>query len=419
MRTWLRRILIGLGVVLGLVVAIVVGLVIFVQVAWDRPYNRPVREMTAPNDPETIARGAYIFNYGWQCWDCHSQGVPSPDAPQAGGREFDLRNVGPGFGVFYAPNITPDPETGIGAWTDGEIVRSLREGLNREGRMTFTIMGREFLHGLSDEDALAVVAYLRSLPPVRNEAPPSRLSFMAKALLAFRVIKPLPAITEPVVAPPEGETAAYGEYVARHASSCAECHTPRDVQKGIFFMDQLFAGSTIAFGGEFDHMPAAAYAPNITPHNARGIGTWSEDDFIAAMTHGTRPDGTVILPFMPWPYYSFWKPSDLRAVYRYLRSLPLQEHTVPPPEFYAPFRSEDPLERGEAIFRVYCEICHGVKGAGAPPTTKVLADVAPTLPDAAIEGFVRGGIPDTRMPAFQQTLSAQQITDVIRYIRSW
>ena len=120
MKKWLRRLLIGLGALLGLVVIVLAGAFLYVQLTWDRTYDRGVPQVTAPTDAATVARGEYIFKNTAICWMCHGSGEDIDAAP-AGGREFDLREVGPpgGFGVFYASNLTPDPETGLGAWSDG------------------------------------------------------------------------------------------------------------------------------------------------------------------------------------------------------------------------------------------------------------------------------------------------------------
>ncbi|MFQ5859458.1 MAG: c-type cytochrome [Anaerolineae bacterium] len=415
----MRKVLKWIAVVLGVLVVLAIGLLVYVQLAWARPYDRPVSEMTAPTDQATIARGEYLYKYGWQCWGCHSQGTAGPDAPQAGGQEFDLGDVGPGFGVFYVPNITPDPETGIGAWSDGELVRTMREGVDREGRAVFPIMGREFLKGLSDQDALALVAYLRSIPPVKNQATPSRPSLAAKALLTFKIVKPQPAITQPVTAPPAGPTIEYGAYLATHGSACAECHTPVDLQSLEYFLDQLFSGGAIAMGGELEGLPAAAYPTNITPHRETGIGDWSEEQFITAMRTGARPNGTVMLTVMPYPYYGFWTDDDLKAVYRYLMTMPAIENQVPGPEFMPEITAGDSASKGAALFQVYCAACHGENGAGAEPTSQALAEVAPTLDDMALQGFIDAGIAGTWMPGFGKTLTDEQIADLLAYITTF
>ena len=418
MNKWLRRILMGVGILVGALVVLVIILVVYVQLAWERPVSRPASQMAASADAQTVAWGEYLYKYTLICWMCHgSQGSHSPEEPQAGGSEIDATEIGPGFGFIYVSNITPDPETGIGAWSDGELVRALREGLDREGRLLFPAMEAELWRGLSDEDALALVAYLRSLPPVRNEVPANRFSFVAKALWALRIIKPQPAITAPVVSPPRGATAEYGEYLASHATMCAGCHTPRSPNTGEYDLTQPLAGGIFALG-----LPEEGYSAtgsNLTPDVATGIGDWSEEQFMIAMRTGLRPDGTVMLPFMPWPSYNRWSEDDLRAVWLYLRSLEPIVHEVPASELTGAAAAGRGATRGEGLFDVYCIVCHGEEGSGSPFTTVALKEAASGMDDATLSGFISEGLPGTSMPGFGKTLTDEQITDLVAFIRTW
>jgi mono/diheme cytochrome c family protein len=416
MSRWLRRILKGLGILIGVLIVLVIGLVIYVQLAWDRPVSRPAPQMTAPREAQTVARGEYLYKYSLGCWECHgSQGSHSPEEPQAGGLEFDMTDIGPGFGLVYAANLTPDVETGIGTWSDGELVRSLREGLDREGHLLFPIMEAELWHSLSDEDVLALVAYLRSLPPVRNEVPANRLSFAAKALIAVGVLKPQPPVTAPVVAPPRAATPEYGKYLAWHASTCFGCHTPRDPNTGQFDRTRPFAGGLFAFPEE----GFTTTGSNLTPDVTTGIGDWTEEQFMTAMRTGLRPDGTVMLPFMPWPSYGQWSEDDLRAVWLYLRSLEPVVHEVPASTLTGGAGSGTGFERGEALYDVYCVVCHGEKGAGGSFTTVALKDAAHGMDDAPLASFIVDGLPGTKMPGFGRTLTDEQIGDLVAFIRTW
>jgi len=415
MSKWLRRILKGLGILVGVLIVLFIGLVFYVQLTWDRPVSRAVPQMTAPMDAQTLAQGEYLYKYSMLCWMCHgSQGSHSPEEPQAGGYEFDMTKVGPGFGFVYGSNLTPDPETGIGAWSDGELVRALREGLDREGHLIFPIMEAEWYRGLSDEDALALVAYMRSLPPVRNEVPAHRLSFVAKALIALGIVKPQPPITEPVVAPPRGATAEYGKYLASHASMCAGCHTPRSPNTGEYDMTLPMAGGLFAFPEE----GFSTTGSNLTPDPVTGIGDWTEEEFMTAMRTGVLPDGTVMLPFMPWPLYNRWSEDDLRAVWLYLRSLEPLVHEVPASTLTGAAATGTGAARGEALSGVYCAVCHGEKGAGGPLTTVALKDAAPGMDDATLAKFIAEGVPGTSMPGFGKTLTEEQIADLVAFIRT-
>ncbi len=416
MKKWLRRILKGLGILVGVLVVLVIGLVVYVQLTWDRPVSRAVPQMTAPTDAQTVARGEYLYEYSNLCWMCHgSQGSHSPEEPQAGGLEFDATEIGPGFGFFYGSNLTPDPETGIGTWSDGELVRAIREGLDREGHLIFPVMPYEFAHGLSDEDALALVAYMRSLPPVRNKVPANRTSFAYKALIGLGMVKPQPAITAPVVAPPRGTTAEYGKYLAWHASGCAECHMPRSPNTGASDMTRPFAGGLFPFPEE----GFSTTGSNLTPDMATGIGDWTEEQFMTAMRTGLRPDGTVMLPFMPWPSYARWSEEDLRAAWLYLRSLEPIAHEVPASTLTGAAATGTGAARGEALFGVYCLVCHGEKGTGGPLTAVALKDAAQGMDDATLATFIAEGLPGTSMPGFGKTLTDEQIADLVAFIRSW
>jgi mono/diheme cytochrome c family protein len=418
MNHWSRRILKVLGITVGVLVVLVVILVVFVQIAWDRPVNRIAPQMVAPSDAQSVARGEYLFNYSLNCWECHgSQGSHSPDEPQGGGLEFDLSSTGlpGGFGYVYAANITPDPETGIGTWSDGELVRSLREGLDPDGHLLFPIMEAEWWSGMSDEDTLALVAYLRSLPPVENLVRENRITFAAKALMALGILKAQPAITEPVAAPPRGATAAYGEYLANHAASCAGCHMPRDFSTGKFDLTRPFAGGLAPIPDE----GYSATGSNLTPDPATGIGNWTEEQFMAAMRIGTTPDGTVMLPLMPWPSYFHWEEDDLQAVWLYLRSLEPIDHEIPPPTLTGAAAEETSLGRGEGLFNVYCRVCHGEEGSGSSFTNIALKEAAGVMDEAMLHRFISDGLPGTAMPGFGDTFTAEQIDDLINAIRSW
>lgn len=405
-----------IGLAVGAIILITIVLITYVALAWDRPVMRAVVGVTAPRDEAHVRRGQYLYEHSLLCWDCHgSDGSRSPREPQAGGRLFDMTKVGPGFGYAYGTNLTSDPTTGIGAWSDGEIVRAIREGVGRDGRVIFPVMAYQFYHGLSDDDALALVAYLRSLAPVRNAVPSRRLSFVAKALIAISFIKPESPITEPTRAPAPGPTVAYGEYLTWHASGCAECHSPRDPRTAALDLSRLLAGGLFPFPED----GFVTTGSNLTSDLNTGIGGWSEDQFITAVQTGVRPNGTVLLPFMPWPAYAQWSRNDLHAVWLYMRSLPPITHSVPASKLASTEEGSSDRQRGEGIYGPYCLVCHGTRGNGAPFTTISLHQAAPELDDAALADFIGQGVPGTVMPGFGKTLTPGQIADVVAFIRSW
>ncbi len=416
MNKWLKGILIGLGTLVGILMLLVVGLVTFVLITWNRPVSRSGPELIAPIDTKTLARGDFLYNYSMQCWHCHgSEGSHSSGESQAGGREFDVSEVGPGFGYYYASNLTPDFETGIGNWSDSELVRAIREGLDKDGQLIMPIHPFEFNHGLSDEDALALAAYMRSLSPIYNKVPDSLPSFAAKALMALGIIKPAPPISDLVPSLPRGVNVAYGKYLAWHASGCAECHTPRDPNTVQIDHTRPFAGGLVSFPEE----GFTTTGSNLTPCKTTGIGDWSEQDFLTAMHTGMRPDGTIMLPFHPWPYFDKWSDEDLRAVWLYLSSLEAVTHAVPTTTLTGAAANAMGASRGEALFDIYCVMCHGEDGSGGPLTSIILEDVAHNMEEGSLAKLIADGFSSSSKHSFGKTFNDEQITDLVTFIMSW
>ena len=421
MTTTTRRVLKVVLWIIAILIVLLVALGFYVNAAWDAPIERPVREMQASMDSLTIAHGEFLYKNRAMCWMCHSaDGVNPNDAP-SGGRVEDLSDFGPGFGRWYIPNITPDPETGIGQWTDGELVRLLREGIKKDGRPVF-IMPSERFNGLSDEDVLAIVAYLRSLPPVRNPISAHEPSLFAKALFSFGVMKPQPEVTMPIATPPSGITVEWGKYLTAHASLCMDCHSPVDLGTGQFYKDSVLVGGNFPFGkagpGKPVDDPAFAFGKNLTPDEETGIGTWTEEDFLHSVRTGMRPDSVVVTNHMPYAYMGMWSEEDLRAVFAFLKTLPATRRSVSPTEFGPSITNTTGLERGKALFDTYCYLCHGKEGKGAPPTKLVLADLAQTIDDPTLKQFIVQGQINLRMPSFRKTLTSEQIDDVVAFIRT-
>jgi mono/diheme cytochrome c family protein len=253
-----------------------------------------------------VARGESIVRNVAVCGHCHSGEPKNADGPLSGGREFhDWR-----IGTARASNLTSDPETGLGAWSDAEIVRALRNGQSRNGRLLAPVMPYEWFHGMSDQDAFAVAHYLKSLSPVRNvvQQSPNVIFRMARTTL----LAPKPAVSTSAPAP--GPTPEYGRYLAHHVGLCADCHTPRKGLLAKADQTRLFAGTSNPPKG-FPANPS-----NITADLETGIGRWSESDFVQTMRTGVTPAGIHLHPFMPWHEMGRMSDDDLRALYRYLRT---------------------------------------------------------------------------------------------------
>lgn len=253
-----------------------------------------------------LERGDYLVNGIVACGNCHTP--QGPDGPVEG-MEFagQLVMEWEPF-TAYAPNITPDPETGIGGWSKDDIVRAIREGLRPDGSLIGPPMPFGLYRGISDEDAEAIATYVLSVAPVKNEMPASE----------YRI--PLPERygppVEKVVAPPRDDELAYGAYLAGPLGHCIECHTPF-VEGHPDFENQLGAGG-FAIPGPW----GIAVTANITPHPTDGIDPTVTDEQLAAMIRtGLRPDGAPMMPPMGYHYYASIEDADMKALIRYIRSL--------------------------------------------------------------------------------------------------
>ncbi len=258
-----------------------------------------------------IARGEYLVNGIVACGNCHTP--RNADATAVA----DMRLAGtflieePEFRA-YAPNITQDTETGIGAWSDEEIMRAIREGIRPDGTIIGPPMPIISYRDMSDSDVKAIVAYLRTVAPVRNSVPES----------VYHI--PLPeAWGPPLGTMPDvsrDDAVAYGAYLGNALGHCMECHTP--MVNGAFDFSRTGAGGFV-FNKPFD-LPLAAVAANITPHPEQGIGNWTDDEIKTAITKGISRDGRKLAPVMAFPYYRNVSDEDLDALIAYLRSIPAQ-----------------------------------------------------------------------------------------------
>jgi mono/diheme cytochrome c family protein len=297
-------------------VALVAGLLTMVSCGHTQ-IALPALPATGTGDTVALrARGEYIVRNVAVCGGCHAADPKRDvDGPLSGGMEFSDWRIG----TARASNLTPDPATGLGVWSEPEIVRALRNGQRKDGRLLAPVMPYAWFHEMSDGDALAVARYLQSLPPVRNEVTQSpSVSFKLGKLFFLR---PKPAIA--ATAPAQGETAEYGAYLAQHVGLCADCHTQRGGLQSAPDKSRLLAGMSKP-PKDFPANPS-----NLTPDTTTGIGSWSESDFIRTLRTGVNPAGITLSPFMPWRENQRMSDADLRAIYRYLRTLPPIHNQVP------------------------------------------------------------------------------------------
>lgn len=252
--------------------------------------------------PHEIARGAYLVSIGI-CDSCHTP----KDAEGRSIKEMHLAG-GHRVGGLLSSNLTPDPDTGLGKWSDEQIIASIRNGVRADGAPVRPPMGVFFYRNISDEDIHAIVAYLRTVPPVKNAVE------RAPARGPSPVYEPVTAVGSPDVK----DQIRHGRYLGETIAHCVQCHTPRI--NGSPDTARYGAGGNTytARGG------GTVLAPNITPTR---LASWSDDQIKAAITKGVRPDGGQLAAVMDFDLYARMTEADLSALVAYLRSL--ERHPEP------------------------------------------------------------------------------------------
>jgi mono/diheme cytochrome c family protein len=298
-----------------LVLLVLAALAITFTVGWRPVIGAKKRPLTARKfepTPERLRRGDYLVHAVMHCMGCHSQYVEKSNPPALASKEGSgqvLFEEG-GFRIV-APNITSDPETGIGKWSDDAIARAIREGIAADGSTLFPIMPYEHFRDLSDEDLASIVVLIRSLPPAHSDLPPDKIPF-----LFARLIQAAPQpVTEPVPAPDTSTPAQRGAYLVKMAT-CSDCHTPLNSKF------QPIPGMEMAGGNPLGEVHSA----NITP-DASGIGYYDEALFVQTMRTGSVRARKLNL-IMPWWIFRNMTDDDLKSVFAYLRTLKPVHHIV-------------------------------------------------------------------------------------------
>lgn len=290
------------------------------------PNAIPAETIKVAATPEAIARGEYLFTVVADCDGCHT---PRDWNRFSGPPDKSRRGAGFTFppelklpGQVTAPNITPDPETGIGAWTDGEKVRAIREGVSRDGHALFPMMPYKNFAKMSDDDVHALVAFLNSLPPIRSSMPRTKLDFPVNYLIVSA-----PAPSRGVRPVPQGDKLAWGEHLVTLAS-CKDCHTKAE-------QGELIAGMEFGGGERFQIGKLAAVSANISPDPDTGIGKMSEAEFIERFRQYRRyeQEGIPVVAqesftIMPWMSFTRFSDQELSAIYAYLRTVKPVRHSV-------------------------------------------------------------------------------------------
>jgi mono/diheme cytochrome c family protein len=326
------------GIIL-LVLIVLVGLGITFTIGWRPIIGARKRALTDRKFEATSARmerGRYLVDGVNGCFGCHTdQDWSKPGAPPVAGRE--------GSGHVWsdqempwlvAPNITPDKETGAGNWSDDALARAIREGIGHDGRTLFPIMPYPDYRSMSDEDLASVIVYIRSVPPVRNQLPTTKMPFPLNFLMQNM---PQP-VTAAVAPPDQSKPETRGEYLVK-MSACADCHTPQEKGQPIPGMD--FAGGFLLHEPKGD-----VVSSNITPA-ASGIGYYNDATFIQAMRAG-KVGARPLHASMPWYFFGKMNDGDLKSIFAYLKTLKPVKHQL---DNYEP--------------PTYCRLCKQKHGFGA------------------------------------------------------
>jgi mono/diheme cytochrome c family protein len=307
-----------LGVVVGSAILLAIG--ITATIGW-RPFigakARPLTARKFEATPQRLERGRYVATALSGCIYCHSpHDWNAAETPMIAGKE-GTGEVEPYMGLpgrIVASNITPDPETGAGTWSDDQLARAIREGIGHDGRALFPLMPYERFKEMSDEDVASVIVYLRSLPAVRSELPKTEIIFPVKYLVR-NAPRPLSA---PVAEAAFPDPVKRGEHLVQLAG-CLDCHTPSD--KGSPLPGMKGAGGE-GFEGPWGFLASA----NITQDES-GIPYYDEALFFDAMRTGSVK-ARKLSPIMPVMVYKNLSDEDLKAMFAYVRTLKPVKHSV-------------------------------------------------------------------------------------------
>jgi|SRR5579862_2127587 len=266
-------------------------------------------------DDAAIHRGAYLAAAG-DCQACHTD-KKAATPPFAGGRALATP-----FGTFFGPNITPDPDTGIGKWSAADFHRAMREGKDDEGHYLFPVFPFTSFTGMSDDDIADLYAYLMSLPPVKREAPAHQVRFpfgWRFLLLGWRTLFFSPGPLQPV--PDRTDEWNRGRYLAEAVVHCQECHTPRNFL-GALDRARAYAGNP--------HGPDGNEAPDITSDAKDGLGDWKVEDIAEVLKSGETPDGEFVGKGMADVVdgTAALTDADRHAIAVYIKSLPALPQTL-------------------------------------------------------------------------------------------
>lgn len=403
----------GQGAAMAALIAVIVGLlVVLLNIRGEAPVQQG-RAVGAPRpDAALVARGAYLAKAG-DCAACHTA---RGGFDMAGGKAVPTP-----FGTMYAPNLTPERETGLGNWSSDEFWRAMHHGRSKDGRLLYPAFPYPNYTYVSRPDSDALYAYFQSLAPVKQANKPHDLRFPYKlqaSLALWRALYFKPALHEDD--PRRSSDWNRGHYLVRGLGHCVACHASRN-ELGAISNDVELGGGLIPMQNW--------YAPSLASDQEAGVQQWPRDEVVKLLQTGVASRGSVLGPMAEVVYRStqYLSANDLRAIAVYLQALPRQE-AAPDEVEPAP---QAVMQVGRRIYGDRCASCHGEQGEGVAGIYPALAgNRAVTLHAAhnVVKAISHGGfLPTTAgnprpfgMPPFSQLLNGEEIAAVSTYIRqSW
>lgn len=366
-------------------------------------------EATDRQDFPTIERGRYLAIVA-DCAACHT--TPGSGEQYGGGRPIETP-----FGNILAANITPDRDTGIGAWTDDEFVGALLNGTGQHGKHLYPAMPYTYFTKMSRNDALAIRAYLNTVPPVRHEVVSNQLPFpldIRASMVAWNALFFTPGAFQPRM----GKSSEWnrGAYLVEGPMHCGMCHTPKNLLGADKPSENLQGYSLQGW-----------HAPNITNDHYRGLGGWSTDEIVAYLKTGHTDSAAASGPMAEEVALSSSRMTDedLHAIAVYLKDRPDSGARKP-----TAIAAGDPaMKTGAAIYADECASCHAPKGEGVSgliPSLAGSAAVQAAAPTSLLHVVLRGvrsvgtaGAPTaSAMPPFGWLLTDDQVAAVATYVRN-
>ena len=396
------------------------GLVAAALLAWyvtRQPASPFAQEPAASSEPALVSRGEYVARLS-DCVACHSL---AGKAPFAGGLEMATP-----LGSIHATNITPDRDTGIGAYSLADFDRAVRHGVAPGGRRLYPAMPYPSYAKLSDDDIRALYAFfMHGVQPAKQPNIPSAIPFPLNLRWPIALWNGVFAPTATYAAKPNQDALwNRGAYIVQGPGHCGSCHTPHGLAFNEKALDE--SGAPFLAGALLDGW----YAPSLRQDHNTGLGRWSEPEIVQFLKTG-RNQHAVVYGSMTEAFNNstqFMGDDDLAAIARYLKSLPGDPQRDGTPWQYATADTRPDIP-GAHTYATRCASCHGLDGKGQPDwmpplagATSALARESASAINITLNGsqrIVAAGVPDAyRMPAFREQLSDAEIAQVLTYVRS-